>query len=386
MAYMKNIKNHPSYLISIIAIGLVAIILWMSFSRIDEITKVQGQVIALERTQEIQSINSGELEQINVIEGERVDKGEILASLDEHHSKTDYQEALTKVMALRAQLVRLSAEVFNRELKFNNDFTDWPEFVTNQKDLFDKRRKVVMEAVSAQKRILDNIRKEIAITQPLVNSGDVGKLEILRLRRQESETIGQMMNLQNQYFQDTQTQMTKAEEDLASQNQVLEDKKDILEHSNIRASMNGIVKNIKIHTAGAAIRPGDTLMELVPDNGGLIVEAKLAPKDIAFIKPGLPATIKLDAYDYSIYGEANGIVSYISPDVINNEDQHSKIASYYRVLIKVTQVPEKLFQGMKIDIQPGMTTQVDIKTGTRSVLQYLIKPLIKTVSESMSER
>lgn len=383
---MINTNNKGSMLIYIIAAGIIAIILWMYFSSLDEVTKAQGQVIAIERTQEVQTFYGGELETLTVNEGDKVSKGEILASLDKHHSLTDYQEALTKVMALRAQLIRLSAEVFSRELKFSDDFADWPAFVANQKELFSKRRKVVKEAVGAQRKILNNIQKEIAITQPLVNTGDVGKLEILRLRRQESETIGQMVNLENQYFQDAQTQMTKAEEDLAAQNQVLEDKKNILEHSIIRAPMDGIVKNIKVHTAGAALRSGDTLMELVPESGGLIIEAKLAPKDIAFIKPGLPVTIKLDAYDYSVYGEAKGIVSYISPDVIDNEDPRVKVSTYYRVLIQVKQVPEKLFHGNKIDIQPGMTAQADIKTGTRTVLQYLIKPLIKTLSESMSER
>lgn len=383
---MKSLNYKSTLLIITSGIGILLFILWSVFFHIDESSHAQGQIIASERTQVIQSLIDGELEAILVAEGDAVKKGQIIARLDTHRAEAEYKESLAKVMALKITLVRLKAEVFGSEPNFGPDFADWPEYVSNQKALFDRRQKALHEAVDAEDKILKSIQAEINITAPLVSQGDVGKLEVLQLRRQESETEGQIVNIKNKYFQDAQSEMTKTEEMLASETQVMSERLNTLQHTNIDSPVNGFVKKIQIHTQGAAVRNGETILELVPSEGGLVVEANFSPKDIAFLKQGMPSFIKIDAYDYSIYGQAQGVVQYISPDALTDTDPRSPMPTYYRVLIKVTQLPDKQARGNPIKLQPGMTAQVQVVTGKRTIFQYMMKPLMKTFSESLNER
>jgi multidrug efflux pump subunit AcrA (membrane-fusion protein) len=358
----------------------------MKLSVIEELTRASGIVIAVDRTQVIQSLYDGELEKVYFKEGDQVRKNEVLASLNNHNAKAHYQDELAKTMAIKATLMRLRAEIFNTPLVFGGEYLDWPIYISNQKALFKRRQTALRETISTQEKILTSIRSEISITRPLVINGDVGSLELLQLSRRELEITQQIADVKNKYFEDAQAEMTKSEVALASQEQVLSASKQSLVQTQIKSPMNGIVKNIKIHTNGAALRQGDVLMELVPVEGGLVVEAKLSPKDIAFVMPGMSATIKLDSYDYSIYGQAEGKVTYISPDALLDSNPASTTPDYYRVLISVSKLPEELVRGRKAKLQPGMTSQVQIKTGSRTILQYLTKPIFKTFSESMSER
>ena len=179
--------------------------------------------------------------------------------------------------------------------------------------------------------------------------------------------------------------MTKAEEDLSTRGQELTDKSIILERTTISSPMNAIVKNIIFTTQGAKVRPGDVILELVPFGDELIIEAKLRPADISFVKPGQNAAIKLDAYDYSIYGVFHGKVKYISPDTLVEKTPKGD-EYYFRVLIVLDQTQLIAKNGKKIDMSPGMTAQVDIVTGNKSVLAYLSKPITKTFSEAFHER
>lgn len=382
---MKSTVN-SKHVIWLVSVLLLSVFLWLKFSRIDELTTALGTVIAIERTQVIQPLYDGELKYVYVKEGDAIKKGDVLACLDNNRANAEYQDALAKTMALKVAVIRLKSEVFDTKLVFDDEFLKWSTYVNNQKALFTRRRTAVRETVKGQEQVLENIRSELSLTEPLVSSGDVGALEVLRLKRQELDAIGKISDVKNKYFQDAQAELTKTEEALTSQEQILSTRKDSLTHTMIIAPANGVVKNIKVHTEGAALKAGDTLMELVPTDGGLVVEAKLSPKDIAFIKTEMPASLKIDTYDYSIYGQAEGVVKYISPDVLSETDPKSVLPNYYRVLISVTKLPVRLIKGKKPILQPGMTTQVQIKTGDRTILNYLIKPIIKTFSESMTER
>ncbi|MBD3810566.1 MAG: HlyD family efflux transporter periplasmic adaptor subunit, partial [Sulfuricurvum sp.] len=192
-------------------------------------------------------------------------------------------------------------------------------------------------------------------------------------------------NKRNKYFQDSQAEMTKAEEDLSTKEQELADRSVTLERTVIVSPMDAIVKNIVLTTQGARVRPGDLILELVPSGDQLIVEAKMAPSDISFVKVGQTAAIKLDAYDYMIYGIFHGKVKYISPDALSEKTADGE-KLYFRVQIALNQNDLTSKTGEKIEITPGMTTQVDIITGDRTVLEYLAKPIIKTLNESFHER
>jgi adhesin transport system membrane fusion protein len=229
------------------------------------------------------------------------------------------------------------------------------------------------------------------MNEPLLRTGDVSLTEVLKLQRQVIELQGQITNRRNKYFQEAQADLSKAEEELAGINQQLAQRKDFLEHTELSALVHGVVKNVKITTLGGVVRAGDEVMQIVPIEDDLIVEAKVRPADIAFVKPGLTASVKIDAWDYTIYGTLQGTVSYLSADTLS-EDLKPGEQPYYRVQVKTS---GRLLPGAgsadtrrdhNIEILPGMTATVEIKTGRKTVLSYLLKPIFKTVGESLGER
>jgi membrane fusion protein, adhesin transport system len=227
--------------------------------------------------------------------------------------------------------------------------------------------------------------KELQMTEPLLKTGDVSRVDVLKLERQVADLQAQITNKRNKYLQDTQAEFSKVSEDLASAEQSLLQRKDQLDHAEIRSPSNGVVKNVRITTLGGVLKPSEELMQIVPVEDALLIEVKAKPTDIAFIKPGLPANVKIDAYDYSIYGTLSGHVTYISADTLS-EDLRQGEQPYYRVQIKTD---GKRFKGRpneKLEIQPGMTAVGEVITGHSTVLRYLVKPLVKTLNESMVER
>lgn len=358
---------------------------WASYAKIDQISHAQGQVIALAKTQEIQSAIDGVVEQIYVHEGDHVKKGDRLISLEKSQSQASYDDSRAKVAALQATLVRLRAEVYGKPLVFSALAHQYPEFLANQTELFHRRQQALNDEISALNDSLKLAQDELDLNMPLLKSGDIGATEIIRLKRQIADLKGQISNKRNKYFQDSQADMTKAEEELSTKGQELMDRSITLERTVITSPMNAIVKNIILTTQGARVRPGDVILELVPSGDQLIVEAKLSPSDISFIKQGQKAAVKLDAYDYSIYGIFHGTVKYISPDTLVEKTAQGE-KNYFRVLITLNQTELISKSGKKIEIAPGMTSQVDIITGNRSVLTYLTKPITKTFSESFHER
>lgn len=384
-----NSANYSIKLIVFTAVLLVLLIIWASLSEITQTARAQGQIIAIARTQQIQAAIDGVIESIDVQEGEVVKKQQVLVHLDKQQVEAGLRESQGKVAALKAALVRLRTEVLGRPLIFPDELKAYPLFVENQTELLTRRQSALKEDVSALQKSLMLVNKELALNRPLLSAGDVGQSDIIRLERQAADISGQIATRRNKYFQDAQAEMTKAEEDLSTQESVLSDRLAVFERANIFAPTNGIVKNIQISTSGARVRPGDLIMELLPTGGVFLLEAKLKPADIATIRSGLSAQIKLDAYDYSIYGSLIGTVSYISPDALTERTPQGDV-SYYRVQIKID--PDFLANHNKLDpskiieIQPGMTGTVDIETGKHSILSYLTKPVTKVMTESMNER
>lgn len=379
-----------SRMILVAAVAIIGISgVWADSAQVQQIARAPGQVIASSRTQVIQSANDGVIEALLVHEGERVAKGQVLARLDRSQAEAGYSDSLGKVAALKAALVRLRAEVFGRPLVFPADVLVHPSFVANQTELFQRRQQALKAEISALQESLRLVREELDLNRPLLASGDIGKADVIRLERQVAELNGQITNRRNKYFQDAQADMTKAEEDLSTQSQQLADRTSVFERTEIKAPADGLVRKIQITTPGAKVRQGEMIMELLPTDSGLIVEAKLSPSDVAFVRVGLPAAIKLDAYDYSIYGTLHGKVSYISPDALT-EDSKSGERVYYRVQLQIDDARREQRNaeraGKRVEIQPGMTATVEIGTGSQTVLAYLTKPVTKTLSESLTER
>lgn len=364
---------------------LVPFFIWASYAYLDQISHAQGQVIAAAKTQEIQSAIDGVVEKIYVNEGEQVNKGDTLVILEQSQAQAAYDDSKAKVAALQAALARLRAEVYEKPLVFPESVKKYKEFVENQTALFHRRQRALNDDISVLKESLVLAKEELGLNFPLLKSGDIGATEIIKLKRQVAELKGKISNTRNKYFQESQTDMTKAEEELSTKEQELTDKTITLERTTITSPMDAIVNNIIMTTQGARVRPGDVILELVPFGDELIIEAKLPPADISFVRPGQKVSIKLDAYDYTIYGIFHGKVKYISPDTLMEKTSEGE-KYYFRVLITLGQTEIVTKNGKKINLTPGMTTQVDIVTGSRSVLTYLTKPVIKTFSEAFHER
>lgn len=364
---------------------IVPFFIWASWAELDQISHAQGQVIATAKTQEIQSAGDGTIQNIFVKEGQKVKKGERLIVLEKDKAQAGFDDSKSKVAALKAALVRLSAEVYGKPLLFPAEVKEYPEYVSNQTELFKRRQQALNDEVSALNESLKLAKQELNLNEPLLASGDIGATEVIRLKRQVADLKGQISNKRNKYFQDSQAEMTKAEEELSSKSQELEDRKVTLEWTDILSPMDAIVKDILITTRGARVRAGDIIMALVPSGDKLLIEAKLPPSDISFVRVGQKVAVKLDAYDYAIYGIFDGKVVYISPDALMEKTQQGE-KQYFRVRIALDNTELKAKNGKIIEATPGMTTQVDIVTGSRTVLQYLTKPITKTLSESFHER
>jgi membrane fusion protein, adhesin transport system len=365
--------------------GSIALIYWAAWAEIDQITRASGQIIVSERTQVVQATEGGALKKLLVKEGDVVKKGQLLGVLQRTRAQAAVNDSAAKVAALRITLARLSAEVYGQPLQFPPALLEYREYIQNQTALYNQRKLALSEELAALSNSLKLANEELTMNQPLLQAGDVSRADVLRLQRQASDIQSQITNKRNKYLQDAQAEMSKAREDLSSQSEALADRSQLLGNTELIAPADGIIKNIKISTLGGVLRPSEELLQIVPTGGHLIIEAKLKPAEVAFIRVGLPATIKLDAYDYSIFGSMRGIVSYISPDTLSEDTKQGELV-YYRVQIKITDREFKATAAQNIELRPGLTALVEIKTGTRSVLTYLTKPISKTLSQSMYER
>ncbi len=379
------IPNRARWSLRVIWLGMFVLVAWASVAKIDQVTRAPAQLIATARTQLIQSADGGIVTQLHIKEGEEVKEGQLLATLQKERAAAAAADSAGKVAALRITLLRLQAEVFEKPLVISADLRNYTEYIRNQTDLYNKRRRAFQEDISALKNILQLADSELSINKKLEATGDVSQAEILRLERAVADLKAQLANKQNKYFQDVQTEMTKVQEDLNTQTEQLRDRTQLLEHTELVAPMNGIVNVIKVNTVGGVVRSGETVIELLPTGGELIAEAKISNADIAFVNVGQDANVKLDAYDSSIFGSMQGIVSYISSDVLTEETRNGQM-QYYRVQIKITNTEFKGKQAEKIQLRPGLTAQVDIKAMDRTVLSYLTKPIFKTFSQSLGER
>ena len=377
-------NTHARWTIWVALITIVVLLVWASFAKIDQVTRASGSVIASARTQEIQSSEGGILTQLLVKEGDNVKKGQLLVILEEARAQAAVDNSATKIAALKAKISRLEAEIFNKPLIFTSDVQKYPEYMQNQKDLYMRRKQAIDQDVMALQNMLQLARQELAMNEPLLKYGDVSQADIIKLQRQVADLEAQINNKRNKYFEEAQTELTKAQEDLQAEEEQLRDRAQVLQQKRLTAPTDGKVNNIEVTTIGGVVKPGDIIMQLLPTSSDLIIEAKVTPADIAYVKEGQSAKVKLDAYDYSIFGAMNGEVTYISPDTLIEKTAKGEVP-YYRVQIRIKQA-EFQGRGKDIVIRPGMTAAVEIKALERTVLNYLTKPITKTLSEGLGER
>jgi multidrug efflux pump subunit AcrA (membrane-fusion protein) len=370
-----------------LCIVIIPFLVWSNYAYIDQKSTTQGNVIAAQKTQKIQSAIDGVIDDIKVEEGQLVKKGDLLVTLEKKQNKAALDGIKSKVASLRVKLFRLKAEVYKNKLEFPEDFVtqEYKEFIDTQKKLFSLRQKAISDQVGSLQNSLELKKEELKLNKPLVKFGDIGRMKLINIEKEISELEGEILNSKNKYFQTAQEEMTKAEAELSINEQLLNEKAVTLQRSEISSQMNAIVKEILITTKGAKVRPGDIILALVPMDDKLIIEAKLSPVDISYVKVGQKAYVKLDTYDFSIYGMFDGKVSYISPDTIVEETNEGE-EYHYKVQITLDKTKLVSKNGEPIKIAPGMGAQIDIITGERTVMHYLTKPIIKTLDESFIER
>lgn len=367
---------------------LVVFVIWAYNSNIEEVTRGQGSIIPSSREQVIQSLDPGILTQMLVEEGEIVKKGQILLKLDDTRSSAVLRESEAKVDNLEAVRARLRAEAHGVALTFPKHVD--PELKDRETVVYRAHKKELEDAVGNLKRSKSLLDKEIGITAPMVQKGVMSEVELLRMRRQSSELGLQISERTNKYASNANNELVRIESELAQAKENMAMRADPVERSLIRAPMRGIVKNIRINTIGGVISAGQDILEIVPLDDNLLVEAYIRPQDVAFIHPGQGAVVKLTAYDYSIYGGLKGTVTLISPDTLRDQKRPGDLKlnpneAYYRVIIKITQNDLTDKNGKSLDIIPGMIASVDIKTGEKTVFQYLIKPITR-LKQAMQER
>ena len=360
---------------------MVAAYYWASTAVLDVVTTGTGRVIPSSREQVIQSLEGGILAEMRVREGDVVDKDQVLLRIDDTRFGASYRETGSRITALRTANARLRAEATGATLTFPPDVR--ADQAAAETELYKSRRQQLEESLASLKRSHQLADEELQMTAPLVKKGVVSEVELLRLQRQVNELLSNLQDRQNKFRADARADLAKNEAELAAISEGNTARADQVKRTIVRAPMRGTVKNIRLNTVGGVIQAGQDIMEIVPAEGQLLIEARIKPSDVAFLHPGLPATVKITAYDYSIYGGLEASLEQISADTIRDEKKTDE--SYYKIQVRTR---ESHLQGKDgpLPIIPGMTATVEILTGHKTVLDYLLKPLLKAKDSALRER
>lgn len=395
-AYVRNTKSleamdpaddaalhRSTRIIASLVVIVVILGTWAWLGELDEVSKGDGKVIPSSHEQVIQSLEGGILAKLNVAEGDLVEQGQVLAQLDPTKSESNVEESAARYRAVLASATRLQAEVDGKPLNFPDELQSFPELIKRETRLYQERISRLKESLAGVNDSLRLVDRELNITQSLAKSGAASNVEVIRLQRQRSELQLKATELRSSYQVQAGEELAKARSEVSSLSSVIRGREDSLTRLTVLSPVRGIVKGIEVTTIGGVISPNGKLMQIVPLDDQLLIETRISPRDIAFIHPDQAAKVKLTAYDYSIYGGLDGKVVTISPDTI--QDKVKPENYYYRVFIQTDSNLLTNKAGEQFAIVPGMIATVDIKTGSKTVLDYLIKPFNKA-QEAMRER
>jgi len=424
-AQMQGPNPRSMLLLFAIFAFFLAAYLWADNAILDEVTRGDGKVIPSSQVQIIQNLEGGILKELLVREGEVVEKGQILLRIDDTNFAARFGEIEANYLSLRGKLARLKAESTGKGITFSPELmAEGPKVSIREQELFNARQAELQSQISILRQQAQQRRQEIAeingrlvqlrssvalvneemaITKPLADKGIVPKVQVLQLKREINELRGQIsastlamprakgaLKEANQRIQEKilnfrslasqELSVTRAEYEGVRQSILAA--KDRVTRTDVRSPLKGEVKELKIQTIGGVVRPGQDIVEIVPIDDNLLVEARIRPSDIAFLSPGQKATVKISAYDFSIYGGLPAKLVRISADTIVDEKSGE---TFYKIIVRTEE--NSLRRGDQVyPIKPGMIATVDTLTGHKSVLDYILKPILKTKNNALRER
>lgn len=420
--------NRFAYLLTVsVAAFFVVFVVWAHFAVIDEVTRGEARVIPSRKIQIVQNLEGGILSELLVTDGQIVRQGDVLLRLTNTGAQADYQDSRSQALNLKAMIARLDAESSDTPLSIPPDIVAAaPQIAESERQLYQsqmaqfksaigeltdqltQRQQEIAELHAREQslsRSLALAEQERAMTAPLVSTGAAGKIDLVKLDREVSDLQGQLgearaglprataardeasRRIQEKtalFHSDARAEMNKHRAELEAVSQKVVTQQDKVTRTEVRSPVYGTVKDIKVNTIGATIRPGEDLVEIVPLEDTLLVEAKVRPSDIAFLRPGQSATVKITAYDYSIYGGLKAQLEQISADAIKEEGPRNN-ETFFRVTLRT----DRSYLGTEahpLPIIPGMTATAEIKTGKKTVLDYLLKPIFKARDRALRER
>lgn len=355
---------------------VVLFIAWCSWAAVDEVARGEGKVVPSSRVQVIQSLEGGILKDLMVKQGDIVQAGQPLVQLDNNRFRSSALESGTQVTALTAAIARLEAEVLGKtSIDFPASIPAGDPVLASERSLFLARRHNLNSTVQALVDESAYARQQLAMVEPLAARGVVSEVEALRLGKDIAALSGRQSEIRNTYMQEAYTELAAKKAELAAQTQIFNQRQDQLNRTRLTAPVRSRVNEVLITTRGGVVQPGEAIMQLTPVDDRLLVEARVLPRDVAFIRPGMPARVKITAYDYTVYGDLPATVEQISEDTIEEDGPRGKVA-YYIVMVRTDRAFLRRGE-MTLPIRPGMIAQVDVLSGRRTVLSYLLKPLLK---------
>ena len=370
---------------NVVLLLLVVFLGWAACFELDQTVRAQGKLIPSDHTQIIQVADGGVLSRILVQEGDTVVSGQPLAELEKERANALFTESRAKQASLEIALIRAQAEADQKTPDFGKNYADFPQFQSLQMALYHQRKRSLVQDLESLTDAIVSAQHEYELNKKLFITGDTSQLEVMRAQRQVTELQGRINSVRNKYLQDARAEAAKIAEELSTNYYRLEERQSVLDHTTITAPVAGIVKYQRVTTIGGVLRQGDELMQISPTETEPVFEVNINPADIGQLKAGLPATIRLDAFDNSIYGVLHGTLLYISSDTLTEQGPNGQANTFYRakVSLHADKHNPKLSAAM---LKAGMTATVDLKTGGRSVLKYLIKPIYKAFGGALTEK
>ena len=368
-------------MILMLGVLLGIFITWAAIFKFDTTVRATGKVIPSARTQVIQVADGGVLARILVKEGTHVEAGELLAVLEKERATAKYKEESARVITLEIALLRAQAEIHRRSPRFGLFEEENPDIVKAQYEYYKQRKRQLQAELQILQSSLQMAETELTMNKKLLETGDASQIEVMRAQRQVNDVKGKIMEMRHKHLDEAHKEIISKEAELKSLRFKLGVADSVLDHTDILSPVAGVVKYLGVNTLGGVLRSGEELMQISPSKGGLIIDAKVMPTDIARLVVDMPVFIKMDAFDYSIYGNLKGTLSYIGSDTLTEKDASGRESVFYSVQVVVDE--EHLANEPKlasVRLKPGMNVTIDIKTGEKTVLNYLAKPIVKTFS------